>query len=105
LELFVRYEAEGDDFLSTIVTGDKTWIRHFEPETKRQSMEWHHATSPRKKKFKAIPSAINIMATVFWDCEGAILIDVLPRVQTINSDVYVETLKLAEEAFPKGSSP
>jgi hypothetical protein len=41
-------------------------------------MEWHHKTSPRKKKFKAIPSASKIMATVFWDCEGVILIDVLP---------------------------
>jgi histone-lysine N-methyltransferase SETMAR len=33
------------------------------------------------------------MATVFSDCEGVILIDVLPRGQTIKSDVYVETLK------------
>jgi hypothetical protein len=93
-ELLARYEAEGDDFLSIIVTGDKAWIYHFEPETKRQSMEWHHTSSPRKKKFKAIPSARKIMATVFWDYEGAILIDVLlSRRQTINSDVYVETLK------------
>jgi hypothetical protein len=76
--------AEGDDFLSTIVTGDETWIHHFEPETKRQSMEWHHTTSPQKEKFKAFPSTSKIMATVFWDCEGAILIDLLPRGQTIN---------------------
>jgi histone-lysine N-methyltransferase SETMAR len=33
------------------------------------------------------------MATVFWDCEGVVLIDVLPRGQTINTDDYVETLK------------
>jgi histone-lysine N-methyltransferase SETMAR len=33
------------------------------------------------------------MATVFCDCEEVIFIDVLPRGQTINSDVYVETLK------------
>jgi DNA-binding MarR family transcriptional regulator len=37
-ELLARYEAEGDDFLSTIVNGDETWIHHLEPETKRQSM-------------------------------------------------------------------
>jgi histone-lysine N-methyltransferase SETMAR len=59
----------------------------------KQSMEWHHMTSPQKKKFKAIPSASKIMATAFWDCEGVILIDVLPRGQTINSAIYVETLK------------
>jgi hypothetical protein len=98
--LFARYEAEGDDFLSTIVTDDETWIHHFEPETKRQSMEWHHTTSPRKKKFKTIPSASKIMVTIFCDPEGLILIDLLSRGQTINSGVYVET----EEAFPEGSS-
>jgi histone-lysine N-methyltransferase SETMAR len=33
------------------------------------------------------------MVTVFWDCEGVILIDMLSSGQTINSDIYVETLK------------
>jgi hypothetical protein len=36
------------DFLSTIVTGDETWIHHLEPEKKRHYVEWHHTTSPRK---------------------------------------------------------
>jgi histone-lysine N-methyltransferase SETMAR len=99
--LVARYKPGGDDFLSTIVTGDEIWIHHFETETKRQSMEWHHTNSPRKRKFKAIPSASKIMATVFWDCEVVILIDVLPRGQTINSDVYVETLKKLKKHFRK----
>jgi hypothetical protein len=30
-ELLARYEAEGDDFLFTIVTGYETYIHHFEP--------------------------------------------------------------------------
>jgi hypothetical protein len=29
-----RYEADGESFLSRIVTGDETCIHHFEPETK-----------------------------------------------------------------------
>jgi histone-lysine N-methyltransferase SETMAR len=101
--LLARYEAEGDNFLSTTVTGDETWIHHFEPEKKKQSMEWHHTTCPRKERFKAIPSASKIMVTVFWNCEGVIFIDVLPRGQMINSDVYVET-EDAEEGFPEGWS-
>jgi hypothetical protein len=86
------WQAEGDNFLSTIVTGFETWFHHFEPETKRQSIEWHHTTTPQKKKFKTIPSASKIIVS-FWDCEGVIIIDMLPRGQTINSNVYVETLK------------
>src|SRR5215469_3766384 len=38
-ELLQRYRHEGDDFLLRIVTGDESWFHHFEPETKRQSME------------------------------------------------------------------
>jgi histone-lysine N-methyltransferase SETMAR len=56
-------------------------------------MEWHHTTSLGNKKFKSIPSASKILTTVVWDCEGVILIDVLPRSQKIKSDVYVEILK------------
>jgi histone-lysine N-methyltransferase SETMAR len=52
-----------------------------------------HDLSSEEKKFKAVPSASKIMATVFWDCEGVILIDVLLRGQMINLDVYLETLK------------
>ena len=33
-------------FLQELVMGDETWLHHFEPETKRQSMEWYNANSP-----------------------------------------------------------
>ena len=33
------YREEGDNFLQQIVTGDETWIHHYEPESKRQSMQ------------------------------------------------------------------
>jgi len=32
------YNREGDNFLNCIITGDETWVHHYEPETKRQSM-------------------------------------------------------------------
>jgi hypothetical protein len=48
-DFLARYEAEGDDILSTIVTIDVTSIHHFEPKSKKQSMEWHYTNSPRKK--------------------------------------------------------
>lgn len=91
-ELLRRFEAEGDGFLSKIVTGDETWVHHFDPETKRQSMEWHHPQSPVRKKFKTTPSAGKVMVTVFWDIDGVILVDVLPKGGTINSETYIKTL-------------
>jgi hypothetical protein len=92
-ELLERFGAEGEAFLSRIITDDETWVHHYEPKTKRQSMEWHHPQSPRKKKFKTTPSAGKVMITVFWDIHGVILVDVMGRGETSNSDAYIKTLK------------
>ena len=85
--------------MSRIVTGDETWAHHYEPETKRQSMEWHHPQSPRKKKFKTTPSAGKLMVTVFWDIDGVILVDVMARGETINSDAYIKTLQKLKQRY------
>jgi hypothetical protein len=37
-------------------------------------VDWHHPSS-QKKKFKATLLAGKVMATVFWDAEGVILVD------------------------------
>jgi hypothetical protein len=47
--LLNRYRQEGDVFLRRIITGDEIWIHHYAPESKRQSLEWKHPTSPAKK--------------------------------------------------------
>ena len=51
LDVCSRYLAR-DNFLQQIVTGDETWIHHYEPERKRQSMQWKHPSSPVAKKFR-----------------------------------------------------
>jgi hypothetical protein len=51
------------------------------------------------KNLKKIPSAGKIMIIVFCDCEGVILLDVMPRWQTINSDAYIKTLKILKKCF------
>jgi len=79
--------------LHPIVTGDETWVFHCTPETKQQSCKWRHSTSPKPKKFKQMQSAGKVMATVFWDRKGLLLIDFLPRGTTINSNRYCDTLR------------
>ena len=57
----------GDQFLFNIVTGDESWIHHFDPEEKQLSMQYRHTSSPCPKKFKTMPSAGKILLAVFWD--------------------------------------
>jgi histone-lysine N-methyltransferase SETMAR len=98
-DLLERFGAEGEAFLSRIVTGDETWAHHYEPETKRQSMEWHHPQSPRKRKFKTTPSAGKVMITLFWDIDDVILVDVMARGKTINSDAYIKTFNKLKQRY------
>lgn len=51
-------------------------------------MEWHH----RKKHFKVQTSAGEVMASIFWDGEGILLVQSLDRATTLNSEQYVQTL-------------
>ncbi|UYV77770.1 hypothetical protein LAZ67_15002210 [Cordylochernes scorpioides] len=46
------YEEEGDHFIDQIVTGNESWCYHYDPSTKRASMEWKRGDSPRPKKKK-----------------------------------------------------
>jgi len=81
------------------VTGDESWFHHFEPETKRMSMEWHHLHSPSQKKTKNVPSAAKVMGTVFWDAEGLILAEFLEPEQTVTAARYVQTLHKLHRAL------
>lgn len=92
-KFFELLDLEGDDIWDRIVTGDETWVHHTTPETKQQSMVWQKKGAPPPKKAKVVLSAGKVMATVFWDRKGVLLVDYLPRGQTINADRYCEVLK------------
>ena len=68
-----RFEREGQDFLSRIVTADETWISLYEPESKEQSTMWKTPGSPSSKKFKVSLSTATQMFIMFFDIHGVIL--------------------------------
>ncbi|UYV68362.1 SLC18A1 [Cordylochernes scorpioides] len=41
------HETDGEEFLDSIVTGDVTWVHYNTPETKEQSKQWKHTSSPK----------------------------------------------------------
>ena len=56
-ELLARIKRNPEKFYKQFATMDETWVHHFDPETKRQSMEWKHHGSPCTRKFRVVPSA------------------------------------------------
>ena len=98
LKLFTRNKK---DFLRRYITMDETWIYHFTPESKRASAERRGEGESRPKRPKTQQSAGKVMACVFWDMHGILLIDFLPKGQTINSDYYIALLDRLEDAIKK----
>ena len=80
------------NFLLRFVTMDETWLYHYDPEAKQQSVEWRHSGSPRLKKFRVQKSVGKVLASIFWDEDGILLIDYLPKDQTINAEYYSSLL-------------
>ena len=98
-QLLQRFRADPDDFLSRLVTHDETWIHHFDPESKRQSLQWKHPWSPPPRKFRVTASAGKVMASVFWDSRGVIMIDYLEHGQTITGEYYSQLLIRLRDAI------
>uniref|UniRef100_A0A1B6DDI6 Mos1 transposase HTH domain-containing protein n=1 Tax=Clastoptera arizonana TaxID=38151 RepID=A0A1B6DDI6_9HEMI len=100
IDFLSRYELEGAEFLNRIVTGDEINVAYVNAETKQQSMQWGHTASPSKpKKARQTLSAKKVMAMVFWDSKGILLIEFMERGTTITSEVYCETLKWLRRAI------
>ncbi|GBM45444.1 Mariner Mos1 transposase [Araneus ventricosus] len=75
----ISYSSEeGNGFLNKIVTGELQ---------NQNNSRWSGGTHGRKK------SSPKIMCTVFWERQGILLFELLPRGETINAVRYCETLR------------
>lgn len=92
LALFHRFTADPADFKRRIVTGDETWVYHYDPETKQQSMQWTEVGTRPPVKAKVVKSAGKVMLTLFWDSRGWIHVDWLPPKETITGEYYANVL-------------
>ena len=86
-------------FFDRLVTQDETWVHHYHPETKVQSMQWKHFDLPPPKKAGVQPSAGKVMLTIFWDQHGVVKTDFLAKGTTITGTYYASLLHKLPEAI------
>ena len=92
LDLLDRLERE-PEFFSRVITGDESWILEYDPESKRQSREWHTANSPRPKKAGMNKFKIKSMLICFFDSQGIVHKEFVPPGQTVNQTCFREVLE------------
>ena len=85
--------------LDALVTCNECWIYCYDPETKRQSSQWKHASSHRLKKARQSKSTHKLLMIPFFDCTGMIYVHWVPTGQTVNKEYYVEVLREFRRRF------
>ncbi|GFU13745.1 hypothetical protein TNCV_939641 [Trichonephila clavipes] len=58
----IRYHNEGDDLKVIIVTKDESRWHHYEPETRRRSLQWKHlnSTFQRRRRLSFPPERLRV---------------------------------------------
>ena len=89
-----------------LVTMDETWLYHYDPETKQQSMEWRHSNSPCPQKIPSAKISWKIShLDFFFGYQGDILlIDYLQKGQTINAEYYSSLLVQLKDILKENRS-
>ena len=72
------------DILRQIITVDETWVFQYDPETKRQSIQWKTPESPRFKKAHMLELKIKVMLITFFDQKGMAHHEFVPEGETVN---------------------
>ena len=78
---------------------DESWIYRYDPETKRQSFQWKHASSPRPKKARQSKSTHKHLMTPLIGSTDVIYMHRVPTGQTVNKEYYVEVLMEFSQRF------
>jgi len=81
------------DFLDSVITGDESWVFDCDPETKRQSAEWHTKSSLHLEKACMSRSRVKIMIVLFFDSRGIVHKEFVPSGQTVNHAFYKDVLE------------
>ena len=73
------YEAD-PGFMDKVVTVDESWVSHYMPETKAQSMQWSEPGAKPPRKAKRVESKKKLMYVLFFDSKGPIYQHFVPKV-------------------------
>lgn len=100
-EVLRLFADGGDAFLKSIITGDESWLHHYDPEGKQASTVWKSPGSPTPKKAKVVPSAGKVMVITFFDCNGMIYQHAVPPHTTVTAAYYTSVLATLRKHIAK----
>ena len=84
-----------------IITGHKSWIYAYDPETTDQPSEYHLKGETKPKRPHQSRSKIKVMLTAFFDYRCVVQYEFLPTGQIVNKEYYLSVMRHVREAIRK----
>ena len=85
--------------------GDESWVYGYDPETRVQSSQWKSPSSPRATKARQSRSNMWVVMTVFFDLDGIVQAENVPRKTKVNCEYYKGLLaRLGPPLWSSGQS-
>uniref|UniRef100_A0A5S6Q7A8 Tc1-like transposase DDE domain-containing protein n=1 Tax=Trichuris muris TaxID=70415 RepID=A0A5S6Q7A8_TRIMR len=78
-------------------------VSHYDTESEQQSRQWKHTDSPRPVRERIEPRVGKVLATIFWDADGILLIDYMQHGATITGTYYANLLHQLRDAIKEKS--
>ena len=92
-ELLQQSEVNLAKFFDCIVTGDESWIHHYDLLSQLEAKVWKRLDEQTPTRLRQERSARKIMMMIFWDKDDVLLTEYLPRGTTINGPCYASVIE------------
>ena len=78
--------------MEEIVTGDETWIYHFQPDSKAKNKVWVSPEGDRPVTARRCKTSNRMLYAIFFDLKGPVLQIPVPKGSSVTGKFYRESV-------------
>ena len=90
-QVIEKYDNDPHD-LEEIVTGDETWIYHFQPDSKAKNKVWVSSEGDRPVTARHCKTSNRMLYAIFFDSKGPVLQIPVPKGSSVTGKFYIESI-------------
>ena len=87
-----KYDKCDPRRLEDIVTGDETWIYHFQPDSKAKNKVWVSSEGDRPVIARRCKTSNRMLCAIFFDSKGPVLQIPVPKGSSVTAKFYRESV-------------
>ena len=93
-QVIEKYDKCDPRRLEEIVTGDETWIYHFQPNSKAKNKVWVSSEGDRPVIARRSKTSNRMLYAIFFDSKGPVLYIPVPKGSSVTGEFYRESVFL-----------